>query len=206
MKKATLILLAVSLLLIFAVGTALAIGLPGGATGKSKLNKETKTFTLSSLDASLKALENTALDPVTKDKKFAATVFGDAEYDKVAVAVAKMELGNAFAQNVLKDAQGKIDAAKKLEDLKDTQKNLELATKVTKSLVTESQSLAGGAPALAGGLAGKAKGDPLGYGANLKDMTGIVNKLPDLVTGLGKTVGDLATMAGKIKAKADTLK
>jgi hypothetical protein len=195
MKKAGLILLSVSLLLIFGVGTALAIGLPGGLPGKSNLKKETKSFKLGDVSADLKAFEGTDFDP-GKAKPFACNVFGDQEYDTVAIAVTKIDLVTQFAQNVLKDANPKIDAAKEAKDLDAAKKNLEAAQKAAQALAADGAKLTASATSLISNLPGKAKSDPLGYGANLADMTGVAKKVPDLV---GKTLPDT------IKQLTDTL-
>jgi hypothetical protein len=155
MSKGLKIFLVVAALTVFAVSTALAIGLPG-VPGASKLKKETKSFTLGDLDPSLKAFEGKELDPVKADKKFACNVFGDAEYDKVAIAVTKIELATAFANNVLADANPKIDAAKSPADLKAVQANLDAAQKVVTALTTACKSLVDGAKSCATGLPSKA--------------------------------------------------
>lgn len=200
MKKTLLIVFVAMIVLAFAATSSFAFGLPKGLPGKSSLKKEIKPLVLKDIDASLAEYEGTDLDPA-KDTKFAYTVYGDKDYDVMAVALSKIELTTQFANNVIKDANVKIDAAETADDLKDVQKNVELATKALEALVKDGAAAAAGAVAFGSGLVDKIKKDPLGYGANAGDMKNVIGKLPKAVEGLPDTVKALVETLTKLKDK-----
>jgi hypothetical protein len=201
MKKTLLVVLTLAVLL--TAGTALAFNIPG-AGGGSKLKKESKDYKLTDLSADLKSYEGGDLDPV-KAKKFTATTFGDAEYDKVAVALTKMDLSIAFADNVLKDFNAKLDRTTSPTDFDMLKKNLETAKKAVDALVADSTKLVSAAQALATSLPSKAQSDPLGYGANIKEMTDVVKKLPDMAKKLPEIAKSLADAVTKAVEKAKAM-
>ncbi|NLH48193.1 MAG: hypothetical protein GX444_06270 [Myxococcales bacterium] len=203
MKRTLFVLLALSMITIFAVGTVHAFKLPGGLPGASNLKKEVKSFKLSDLDADLKEFEGTDFDPA-KAAPVACNVFGDADYDKVAVGLAKTNLFIGFANNVLKDANAKIDAATKAEDLDAAKKGLEAAAAAGGKMVPEISAMVPAATSLITNLPGKAKSDPLGYGANLADMTKVAKDLPTAAKQLPTTVDELKKAIEKLIAKKNT--
>jgi hypothetical protein len=202
MKKTLVIAFVMLLVVAFASTSAFAFKLPGGKDlpGKSDLKKEVKAFTLADVNAALKEYEGTEMDP-GKDKKFATTVYGDADFDAMAISLTKIELGTAFANGAIADANAKIAAAQTADDLAAPQKALETALTALQSLATEGATVAAKAPAFGKALPGKVKKDPLGYGKNASDMTKVVNKLPKAVAGIPDTVKAVTDTVVLLKEK-----
>ncbi|MDP8224778.1 MAG: hypothetical protein P9L99_15575 [Candidatus Lernaella stagnicola] len=170
---------------------------------KSKLKKEVKTFVLSDVDASLKEYEGTDLDP---GKEIGAVaVYGDKDYDGIATSLAKMELGLTFAQNVLKDTDAKLAEVKDPEELDKLKKNNELAQKALEALMGDGAKLVASATSFTGGLQGKIKEDPMGYGKYGADMGKTMKKTKKVVDQIKPTIDQLIATVGKITEKGKAM-
>jgi len=204
MKK---VLLISALILVFAVGTALAFGIPG--VSKSNLKKEVKQLKLTDAAATLKDFEGGDLDP-NKAKQVEYTVFNDADFDGFSLSVAKIELIIAFSNNVVADINAKLDKAEKQEDLDALKKNAEAASAALAVIAVEAPKLVDSSKNIISGIKGKVTSDPLGYGKNAKDMYATLEHGAEVGKNAPsqiKTLTDnLDEILGKIKTKGDELK
>jgi len=122
----------------------------------------------------------------------------------LAASVAKMTLASKFADAVLKDANAKIDAATKPEELDAAKKNLEAVQKVLPALIADGTKAVSASTSFISGLQGKITKDPLGYGKNADTMKTTIGKLPDLVKSLGNLTKTVTDTIGKATEKAKT--
>jgi len=204
------VLLISALILVFAVGTAIAgFGLPGLGGGGAKLKKEVKQLKLSDADKSLKAYEGTDLDP-NKKKQTEYIQFGDSDFDTFALSVAKIELVLAFADNVVADINAKLDKVEKQEELDEMKKVAEAALAALKVLAIEAPKLVDASKNIISTIKSKVTSDPLGYGKNAKAMYEVLEhgadvgkKAPETIKNLTNNLIDITK---KIAAKAEELK
>jgi len=207
MKKLCGILLLAVLAIVFTCAVAGAqlggIKKPAGLPTESKMKPETVSLTLKDLSKGLEKFEATDMNPVTDSIKYNAVVYGDAGYDQIAKSTAKMELGMAFTNNVLKDANQKIEAAAAPEELQAVEDNLKILQESVGALVNEGTKTISSAKQFASDLGNKAGKDPMGYGKYAKDMTKVLERAPKLMEQLPKlldTIGETLKKVGEKKA------
>lgn len=209
MKKLFAMLLITVLTIVFTcvVAGAQLGGLkkPAGLPTESKLKVETIAMTLKDLDKGLEKFEATELNPVTDSVKYNSVVYGDAAYDQIAKCTTKMELGLAFTNNVLQDANKKIDAAAKPEELQVVEENLKTLQQTVGALVNEGTKTISSAKQFASELGNKASQDPLGYGKYGKDMTKVLDRVPQLMEQLPKLLETIGETLKKVGEKKEML-
>lgn len=195
MRKTMLIC---ALIVVFAVGTAFALGIPGMGGGGG-LKKETKKLSLGQANASLKKFEGDPLAP----QPIEYITIGDAEFDDISLRLAKLEIVSGFATKVVADANAKLDAAKTKDELTKLQDNVTAATGALQPLVQECTALGAKMPQVLSNLKSKLTSNPMLAGDVAKVLD--PGRVKTIGEHISKLITDLASVATKIKDKIATL-